>query len=65
LRREVIKMKELAKYADYVFYASIVGLILAAYGAFVGSDLWLAPTQWVEVTILVVVYALYLKHAEK
>lgn len=56
-------MKELAKYADYVFYASIVGLILAAYGAFAGSDLWLAPTQWIEVTILVVVYALYLKHA--
>lgn len=57
-------MKELAKYADYVFYLSAVGLILAAYGAFAGSDLWLAPTQWLEVSIVVVVYALYLKHGE-
>lgn len=57
-------MKELAKYADYVFYVSVIGLILAAYGAFAGKDLWLAPTQWLEITILVVVYALYLKHAE-
>lgn len=54
-------MKELAKYADWVFYASIVGIILAAYGAFAGQDLWLAPTQWVEVTILVAIFALYLK----
>lgn len=58
-------MKELAKYADYVFYASFVGIILAAYGAFAGSDLWLAPTQWLEVAMLVAIYALYLKHAEK
>lgn len=55
-------MKDLAKYADWVFYASAVGIILAAYGAFAGQDLWLAPTQWVEVTTLVVVFALYLKH---
>lgn len=55
-------MKELAKYADYVFYASFVGIILAAYGAFAGTDLWLAPTQWLIVSAATVVYALYLKH---
>lgn len=55
-------MKELSKYADYVFYLSLVGIILAAYGAFAGVDLWLAPTQWLLVSGVVVVYALYLKH---
>lgn len=58
-------MKEIAKYADYLFYASFVGIILAIYGAFSGSDLWLASTQWLEVSMAVVLYALYLKHSEK
>lgn len=58
-------MKDLAKYADWLFYASFVPVVLAAYGAFAGSDLWLAPTQWLEVTMVIVLYALYLKHAEK
>lgn len=57
-------MKELAKYADWLFYLSLVGLILAAYGAFSSTDLWLAPTQWVEISMAVVIYALYIKHAE-
>lgn len=55
-------MKEAAKYADGLFYLSLVGLILAAYGAFSGHDLWLAPTQWVEVSMAVVLYALYIRH---
>jgi hypothetical protein len=57
-------MKEVAKYADWLFYLSIVGVILAAYGAFAASDLWLAPTQWLEVSMVIILYALYLKHAE-
>lgn len=54
-------MKEIAKYADWIFYASFVGVILAAYGAFSGSDLWLAPTQWLSASTAVVVYGIYLK----
>lgn len=57
-------MKELSKFADWLFYLSFVGLILAAYGAFSANDLWLAPTQWVEVSMAIVVYAIYLKHTE-
>jgi hypothetical protein len=57
-------MKEFAKYADWVFYASFVGIILAAYGAFAGRDLWLAPTQWLEISMIFVLYALYLRHAK-
>lgn len=54
-------MKGLAKYADYLFVLSFAALMLAAYGAFTSSDLWLAPTQWGLVTIGTVVYALYMK----
>lgn len=57
-------MKELAKYADWLFYLSLVGIVLAAYGAFAASDLWLAPTQWLEVSMVIILYALYLKHGE-
>lgn len=55
-------LKELGKYSDWLFYVSFVGLIFAAYGAFWGSDIWLAPTQWLEVSLAIVLYALYLKH---
>jgi hypothetical protein len=57
-------MKEFSRYGDWVFYASALPLVLAAYGAFAGTDLWLAPTQWLEVAILVVLYALYLKQSK-
>lgn len=57
-------MKELAKYADWLFYLSLVGVVLAAYGTFAGTDLWLASTQWIEVSMAVVLYALYLKQAK-
>lgn len=58
-------MKELSKYADYIFYFSLLGVVFATYGAFAGSDVWLAPTQWLEVSLVLVVYALYLKHPSK
>ncbi len=54
-------MKELAKYADYLFVLSFVALVLAAYGAFTGSDIWLASSQWALVAIGMVVYATYIK----
>ncbi len=54
-------MKELAKYADYLFVLSFVTLVLSAFGAFTGTDLWLASSQWLLVTIAIVVYAGYMK----
>lgn len=54
-------MKELGKYADYLVYLSLVGLVIATYGAFWGNDLWLAPTQWMLVSGVIVTYAIYLK----
>ncbi len=57
-------MKDFAKYADWLFYLSVLPVILATYGAFAASDLWLAPTQWLEVAIILVLYALYLKNSK-
>jgi hypothetical protein len=54
-------MKELAKYADWLLYLSLFGLVIAIYGAFWGNDLWLAPTQWMLVSGVIVTYAIYLK----
>lgn len=54
-------MKELSKYSVYLVYLSLVGLVLAAYGAFWASDIWLAPTQWILVSGVLVIYAIYLK----
>lgn len=38
---------------------SKLALLLAVYGAVSQNDIWLAPTQWMLVAILLVVYALY------
>ena len=57
-------MNTLSKYADYLVYLSLVGLVVAAYGAFWGNDLWLAPTQWMLVSGVIVTYAVYLKLSE-
>jgi len=54
-------MKELARYADYLFVLSFLPLMLAAYGVFTGSDIWLASTQWALVDIGMICYALYIK----
>lgn len=64
IRKGVNNMKEIAQYADYLFYLSLVGIVLAAYGAFAGGDLWLAPTQWLEVSMVIILYALYLKNSK-
>lgn len=34
-------------------------LLLAIYGSLSKNDIWLAPTQWMLVSILLGVYALY------
>lgn len=57
-------MKSLSKYADYLVYLSLVGLVVAAYGAFWGNDVWLASTEWVLVSGVIVTYAVYLKVSE-
>jgi len=57
-------MKDFSKYSDWLVYLSLVGLVVAAYGAVWGNDLWLAPTQWMLVSGVVVTYAIYLKISE-
>lgn len=54
-------MKSFSKYADYLVYASFFGLVFAAYGAFSRDILWLASTQWILISGVIVTYAVYLK----
>jgi hypothetical protein len=55
------EMKELSKYSIYLVYLSLVGIVLTIYGAFWGNDIWLAPTQWILISGVLVTYAIYLK----
>ena len=54
-------MKDFSKYSDWLVYLPLIGLVVAGDGAFWGNDLWLAPTQWMLVSGVVVTYAIYLK----
>jgi len=56
-------MKQFSQYADYLFYLSIVALILAAV-SYLWQDIWLASTQWMVVSVVFAVYAIYLQLAK-
>lgn len=40
---------------------SAIAAVFAGWGAFMQKDIWLAPTQWMLVAILLAVYGIYLK----
>lgn len=40
---------------------SKIATLLAVYGAFTKTDIWLAPTQWLLAAILLAVWAVYAK----
>jgi len=42
-----------------LFLLSLVPLILSAYGAFAGVDIWLASTQWLLVALVLGVYSVF------
>jgi len=50
----------MTKYSQYLIGLSVIAGILAIVGAF-GNDIWLASTQWMEVSILLAIYAIYSK----
>lgn len=47
------------KMAMPLLIASKLAVVLAAFGAFTKTDIWLAPTQWLLVAILLAVWAVY------
>lgn len=47
-------------WARYLMVGSLVAVVLAAIG-WLGSDVWLASTQWLLVAIVLGVYSLWLK----
>ena len=44
----------------YLMMSSVVAIVLAAVG-WLGSDVWLASTQWLLVAIALGIYSLWLK----
>lgn len=46
--------------SKYLMYAAVVSVILAAEG-WIGPDIWLAATQWLLVSLVLLVFAIYLK----
>lgn len=49
-----------ANLSKYLMYAAVVSVILAAEG-WIGPDIWLAATQWLLVSLVLLVFAIYLK----
>lgn len=45
--------------AKLLFYLSVVSVILACIGT-LGSDLWLASTQWMLVAVVLAVWGIYI-----
>jgi len=54
-------MKELKKFSQVLLYIGIMTAVFATYGAFWGNDLWLAPTQWLLLTTVLLLFSLHLK----
>ena len=57
-------MKNMKGLANGLFWLSVVALVLAAVVSLFQVDLWLAGTQWMLVSAVLVVYAIYLNCQE-
>ena len=53
--------EQMKKLSMLFMVGSKVTTLLAVYGAFTKTDIWLAPTQWLLVGILLAVWAVYAK----
>ena len=65
VRREVIKMKKKQKkdLAQALIYGSVVAVTLSVIGM-LGTDLYLASTQWLLVGALLALWGIYLQMAK-
>ena len=55
-----MKKKDIKKIVTWLMYLSVVGVILAFVG-YLGYDLWLASTQWLLVSAVLALFAIYAK----
>jgi len=51
-----------ADFSKYCMYGAVVSVILAGVG-WLGTDIWLASTQWLLVALVLGAFAIYLKLA--
>ena len=52
--------KSKAMFSKWFFYLSVVAVLLSGAG-WLGADIWLASTQWLLVSAVLVLFGIYLK----
>jgi hypothetical protein len=52
--------KEMKTYSQYLMGGSLAAVLMAAFG-YMGSDIWLASTQWLLVAAVLAMFGVYLK----
>lgn len=55
----MLREKDKPVTAKFLFNLSVVGVVLALIGA-MGTDLWLASTQWILVSLVLASWASYI-----
>lgn len=55
-----MKIKNLKSISKWLMYVSVVSVLLAALG-YLGTDIWLASTQWLLVAAVLALFGVYLK----
>ena len=54
--------KSRLQYSKYLTYGAVAAVLFAAEG-WLGPDIWLASTQWLLVSLVLIAFAIYLKLA--
>ena len=57
-----MKKKDLALLSQVLMGGSVVAILLAGVG-YLGTDIWLASTQWLLVAVVMGLFGVYLKNA--
>ena len=55
-----LKIKNLKSVSKWLMYVSVASVLLSALG-YLGTDIWLASTQWLLVAAVSILFAIYLK----
>ncbi len=55
-----LKKKDIELYSKYFMYGAVGSIVLAGVG-WVGTDIWLASTQWLLVALVLAAFGIYLK----
>lgn len=55
-----MEKKDLQVFSQILMSASLISIVLAGVG-YLGTDIWLASTQWLLVAVVLALFGVYLK----